>query len=228
MTNEATKTKALLTENELAVLKGRGIDIGCGTDPVTPDAYAFDLGQGDANEITKYVNDQFDFVFSSHCLEHMVDPPKALAGWWEIVRRGGYLFLIVPDEDLYEQGVFPSRFNADHKWTFTISKNRSWSDKSINVFSLVRSLPNSEIIKLELQDNGYDRSIAFFGRIKSNVFIKRFLHLHKRLEKFGIKLKSLEEIKNMLMPVDQTCETGALAQIMVIIKKVSSPSPEEQ
>jgi hypothetical protein len=26
----------------------------------------------------------------------------------------------VPDEDLYEQGVFPSTFNADHKWTFTV------------------------------------------------------------------------------------------------------------
>src|SRR5260221_7032838 len=38
---------------------------------------------------------------------------------------------------LYEQGVFPSRFNGDHKSTFTISKASSWSPVSVNVLDLV-------------------------------------------------------------------------------------------
>jgi len=39
----------------------------------------------------------------------------------------------VPDEDLYEQGVFPSTF----KWTFTIGKAQSWCPKSINLIELL-------------------------------------------------------------------------------------------
>ena len=53
----------------------------------------------------------------------MRDPRSAIAQWWGLVKPGGVLFVIVPDEDLYEQGFWPSRFNCDHKWTFTIAKH---------------------------------------------------------------------------------------------------------
>ncbi len=46
--------------------------------------------------------------------------------------------MTVPEEDLYEQGVWPSRFNPDHKWTFTIAKSSSWSPRSINVVDVVK------------------------------------------------------------------------------------------
>ena len=62
----------------------------------------------------------YDAVCSSHCLEHMRDVPAALTQWWALVRKGGYLVLVVPDEDLYEQGGWPSLFNSDHKATFRI------------------------------------------------------------------------------------------------------------
>src|SRR5678816_3336397 len=123
--DETTKTKKLWGNLERSIISGKGIDIGCGPDPITPDVRKFDLEDGDANEASKYVNDQFDFVYASHCLEHMHDPWKTALDWWKLVREGGHLFFIVPDEDLYEQGVFPSRFNGDHKATFTISKSKS-------------------------------------------------------------------------------------------------------
>src|SRR6185312_3014562 len=53
------------------------------------------------------------------------------------IKRGGHLVISVPDEDLYEQGVWPSTFNTDHKITFTLSKKTSWSPVSVNVFSLL-------------------------------------------------------------------------------------------
>ena len=34
--------------------------------------------------------------------------------------------------------MWPSRWNGDHKWTFTLHKERSWSPRSINVVDLVR------------------------------------------------------------------------------------------
>src|SRR5512137_544932 len=104
--NETSKTKKIWSAYEQSFIRGEGIDIGCGPDPVSPTAVRFDIENGDANFITRYVSHQFDYVFSSHCLEHMTDPRHAICEWWNLVRPGGVLFLIVPDEDLYEQGVF--------------------------------------------------------------------------------------------------------------------------
>ena len=74
----------------------------------------FDIEDGDANQIEKYVKKRFDFVFSSHCLEHMKNPYHTIQQWWSLVKDNGYLYLIVPDEDLYEHGHFPSKYNTDH------------------------------------------------------------------------------------------------------------------
>ena len=83
------------------------------------------------------------------------------------------MVITIPDEDLYEQGVFPSRFNDDHKATFTIAKSKSWSPKSINVFDLANSLPGGQIISLQLQDIGYDRRLMSHGRQPAS-FLSRF------------------------------------------------------
>lgn len=159
MADEASKTKDLFGQLEKAVFKGKGIDIGCGPDPILPDVKRFDQNDGDANRISEYVHEQFDFVFSSHCLEHMHDPYAALKEWWKLVKEGGYLYVTVPEEDLYEQGHWPSIYNSDHKHTFTMYKDKSWSPVSVNVLDLVRSLPDAQVIKVELQDYGYDYTL---------------------------------------------------------------------
>ena len=62
----------------------------------------------------------------------------------------------VPDEDLYEQGQWPSRHNSDHKMTFTISKMKSWSPDSVNVLDLLKDFTSQvQIISLGLVDHGY-------------------------------------------------------------------------
>ena len=40
-----------------------------------------------------------DFVISSHVLEHFPDPIKALKEWHRVIRRGGYIFMIVPHKE---------------------------------------------------------------------------------------------------------------------------------
>jgi SAM-dependent methyltransferase len=47
----------------------------------------------------------YDFVLSSHTLEHTADPLRALAGWKALLRPGGTLVLIVPHRD----GTFDHR-----------------------------------------------------------------------------------------------------------------------
>ncbi len=39
----------------------------------------------------------YDFVLSSHCLEHVANPLAALAEWRRVVRPGGALVLLLPD-----------------------------------------------------------------------------------------------------------------------------------
>ena len=88
----------------------------------------------------------------------MQNPHPALKNWFSLVKKGGYLVFTVPDEDLYEQGVFPSKSNPTHLWTFTIFKEKSWSPKSINILDLIGELENCRIIKVELTDTNYDYS----------------------------------------------------------------------
>jgi SAM-dependent methyltransferase len=144
---------------------GDGIDIGAGPDtlaqyqeffPLMSSCRSWDLADGNAERMVGIADATFNFVHSSHCLEHMGDPSKALRNWLRILKPGGHLICIVPDEDLYEQGIFPSTFNGDHKHTFTIFKARSWSPVSINILDLLASLDaNVETKKIELLDATY-------------------------------------------------------------------------
>lgn len=78
--------------------------------------------------------------------------------------------VVVPDEDLYEQGVFPSTFNADHKWTFTIRKESSWSNRSINVIDLCAILgPQSRMHKIELLDAGFRYGFPRFDQTQTPI-----------------------------------------------------------
>jgi SAM-dependent methyltransferase len=219
--NETSKSRQIWGELERAVLTGSGIDIGCGPDPVMPEARRFDLEHGDANAITRHVHEQFDYVYSSHCLEHMRDPRAAVLEWWRLVRPGGHLFFAVPDEDLYEQGVFPSRFNAGHTATFTIEKERSWSPVSINVRALAATLPGGRIVRLALQDHGYDRTLQRMGpETRAPLPLRPLVRLYHALECRGwLRVRPLDRLKIRYRAIDQTKRPGVLAQIQCIVRK---------
>ncbi|MFY9317698.1 MAG: methyltransferase domain-containing protein, partial [Burkholderiales bacterium] len=144
---------------------GAGLDVGGGQDslalyrelfPNIRNVFVYDVGHGDAQLLANVPNDCFDFLYSSHCLEHVRDPREALANWIRVVKPSGHLVINIPDEDLYEQGVWPSRFNTDHKVTFTLLKRRSWSPVSINVIELVAEFSDRVApLSVQLIDHGY-------------------------------------------------------------------------
>lgn len=221
--NEASKTRAVWSEAEKKIFVGKGIDIGCGNDPINPSVEKFDVGDGDANEITKYVKSEYDYVFASHCLEHMKNPALTIKDWWKLVKPGGHLVIVVPDEDLYEQGYYPSLFNGDHKATFTISKKRSWSPVSYNLMELAQSLEKGEIVSIKLHDLNYDRRLINQGVYPRKVALF-LLRLHNLMFLFLRRIKIKLSINFLAIlfkyPVDQTLG-DAMAQIQVIIKKES-------
>lgn len=182
----------------------------------------FDQAQGDANDILRHVHRQFDFVYASHCLEHMIDARAAVAQWWQLVKPGGVLFLIVPDEDLYEQGYWPSRFNADHKWTFTIAKHASWSPVSINLLELARSLPGGELVDIRLFDAGYDRSLQSHAGAAGNQPRQGINRVIGRVAYGILRVLGFDRMRLKLRfrgPIDQTTFPDVVAQIQCIVRK---------
>jgi SAM-dependent methyltransferase len=153
---------------------GIGLDVGGKPDPLSLYAELFplmesvktwDLEDGDAQYLEGVEDNSLDFVHSSHCLEHLHDPRQGLVNWFRVVRPGGFLIITVPDEDLYEQGVFPSTHNRDHKWTFTIFKKESWSARSINVLDLVQRLGESaDVEKIELLNSSYRHNLPRYDQ----------------------------------------------------------------
>ena len=57
-----------------------------------------------------------DYIFSSHCLEHLDSWVEALDYWIEKLRRGGDLFLYLPD---YSQEYWRAWNNRKHKNIFS-------------------------------------------------------------------------------------------------------------
>lgn len=52
----------------------------------------------DATNICSVENETYDFCFSSHCLEHIANPLKAVSEWLRIVKSGGYVIMILPEK----------------------------------------------------------------------------------------------------------------------------------
>ncbi len=72
---------------------GSGLDVGCGDYPL-PGAHPIDRTNG--GDAMKLPEGQFDYVFSSHCLEHLSNPVAALEHWKTRIKPGGVLFLYLP------------------------------------------------------------------------------------------------------------------------------------
>lgn len=155
--NEASKTRSMRSSEFYSrYMNDSVLDIGCGPDLVVPHATPFDQEDGDANEILNYFKPgSFSCVHSSHCLEHMKNPRKSIADWWTLVKPGGYLITVIPDEELYEQGYWPSLFNTDHKSMFRVDGVSKHPEVSVNIKELVSQLPDAEIVSIERHDRNY-------------------------------------------------------------------------
>ena len=110
MYHETRKIKALV----LPHLVGKGIDVGCQRDPITPDCVAYDKNPmpevthvGDARQLP-FAAGEFDWLWSSHCLEDIADTVATLTEWLRVIRPGGTIGIYVPHPDLYKG------YNADH------------------------------------------------------------------------------------------------------------------
>lgn len=112
------------------VCKGDGYDIGCmKREWAFPGAHAIDLDFDDEWEATLLPYTGVDYIFSSHCLEHLDDWVDVMNYWTKILKDQGVLFLYLPHYD-------------QEYW-------RPWNNrKHVNILS-------PEMIKDYMTDKGY-------------------------------------------------------------------------
>lgn len=107
--------------------RGVGLELGCGPWKAFPHFIGLDaqmyggpLGpqlQMDCSNLACFSDEAFDFVYSSHLLEHLEDTAAVLREWWRVIEVGGHLVLYLPHKDLYPNIGEPGG-NPDHKHDF--------------------------------------------------------------------------------------------------------------
>lgn len=78
--------------------KGHGLDIGfCREEWKYPGARGIDYCLNDGFNADNLPDDKYDYIFSSHCLEHVSNWSLTLEYWISKIKDRGILFMYLPD-----------------------------------------------------------------------------------------------------------------------------------
>jgi len=105
-------------DSVMSFLHGKGVDVGCGVRSLHKDMVRVDANPdvrpqhvADATALP-FEDGTFDFMWSSHNLEHNVDTLAVIREARRVVKPGGYLVYIIPDKR-YTAGLDPTH---QHEW----------------------------------------------------------------------------------------------------------------
>ena len=112
---------------------GVGYDVGCMKKKwAFPDAIPIDLDFPDEYHALNLPEKNVDYIFSSHCLEHIFEWVDVLNYWYEILKIGGILFLYLPH---YDQEYWRPWNDRKHVNICTVEIIRDWMEnKGIKIF----------------------------------------------------------------------------------------------
>jgi predicted SAM-dependent methyltransferase len=127
------------------ICSGAGVDIGCKKKEwAFPGAQPIDIDLNDEWDAYNLPCTGYDYIFSSHCLEHLDDEFQAVQYWYDSLREGGVLFLYLPHPDcLYWQpNKMPNKLHKNMPSPLIV---REMMDKVgfKNIFSSERDLAYS-------------------------------------------------------------------------------------
>jgi SAM-dependent methyltransferase len=127
---------------------GDGVDVGCMKEEWKfPNSFPIDPIINEFHA-TNFPQTNLDYIFSSHCLEHIADWVNVLDYWKTKLKVGGVIFLYLPH---YSQEYWRPWNNRKHVNSFTPNilvdyfKDRGY----VNIFSSDRDLNDSFIVVAE-------------------------------------------------------------------------------
>jgi trans-aconitate methyltransferase len=107
--------------------KGIGYDIGCNKlEWALPNSIPIDLNFNNEFNATNLPKNNVDYIYSSHCLEHIERWVDVLDYWTSKIKSNGILFLYLPH---YEQKYWRPWNNRKHLHVFTEEILRDYLDK---------------------------------------------------------------------------------------------------
>jgi SAM-dependent methyltransferase len=98
---------------------GYGVDIGAGQWPFPGAVPIQEAEHENAYKLDNFPDSSLDYVFSSHCLEHLDRWQDALALWIAKLKPGGILFLYLPHESMHLWRPGAPWVGDCHKWVPT-------------------------------------------------------------------------------------------------------------
>lgn len=142
-------------------MSGQGLDIGYAgyienTLPILPLATGIDINYPDYDGLTlPFPDNSQNYVYSSHCLEHITNYQHVIKDWMRVTKSGGHIITVVPHRDLYEKKLtLPSHWNSDHKRFYTPASLLKEFEDSLPVNSFrVRHMHDNDL--------GHDYSTPF-------------------------------------------------------------------
>ena len=121
----------------------------------------------EAADLILIPNSKYEFIISSNCLEHVANPIKAIEEWIRVLKKGGLLFLVLPNKE----------HNFDHKRSVTKFSHLLLDYQNNTTENDLTHL--DEI--LELHDLSLDKLAGSFEQFKERSlknFENRALHQH--------------------------------------------------
>lgn len=111
-----------IKDKALEFCKGKGIDVGAGSWSL-PGAMPI-LNDRDQNalQLSRIKDNSLDFVFSSHCLEHLWDWEKVLKLWISKLKPEAVLFLYLPHSSMKLWNRGGPWVGGHHKWAPSFEK----------------------------------------------------------------------------------------------------------
>ena len=119
---------------------GKGIDVGCGHRKTHDNCIGVDLTPGgqkgrygcvsgrvsqadictSGDDLHMFEDGELDFVVARHNIEHYVDVIKTLQEWKRVIRDGGTMAIVAPDEsDIKTIALDPTHYHAFTPESFT-------------------------------------------------------------------------------------------------------------
>lgn len=116
----------------------------------------------EATDLHKIADETYDFVIASHCLEHCANPIKAIKEWLRVIKKGAYIFLILPDP----------------KYTFDINRPITTLQHLINDYNL--NTDETDLTHLEEILNLHDLNKDHLAGTKDNFHNRCLNNFHNR------------------------------------------------